>query len=414
MQIYSEFPLVSIVTPSFNQGRFIRETIESVLGQDYPSIEYIVVDGGSTDGTLDILRSYEGRLTWVAGPDRGQSDAINKGLRRAQGEVLAWLNSDDTYLPGAVGKAVNYFKTHPDIGMVYGKGYHVDMHGRILDRYYTEPFDFDRLMEVCFVCQPAVFWRAEVSHETGLLDVDLHYCLDYEFWMRIAKKFKVGYLREYLANARTHAESKTQTGTVRALREIMGTVDRHYASVPLPWIRGYARACADARHPYSRGVVGIYSDGWASDHVTVLSEQLSTAVGMEISGVLDQGPATITVRRRSEVLRAERIENRGRFSLGVVLPRVPAGPEPPEVEILCDTFARGERGDTRRLAYRSVSIALTGADGRVRRLAGGRNEVLFSARAQSTFLTTWLAWRARRVFRRHGTTSTRLDRHAVA
>jgi hypothetical protein len=353
-------------------------------------------------------------LTWISEPDRGQSDAINKGLRRTRGEILAWLNSDDTYLPGAVAKAVNYFKTHPDVGMVYGKGYHVDMRGRILDRYYTEPFDFDRLMEACFVCQPAVFWRAEVSHETGLLDVGLHYCLDYEFWMRIAKKFKVGYLEDYLANARTHAESKTQTGTVRALREIMGTVQRHYGYVPLRWIYGYARAYADARYPYSKGVIGIYPDGWASDRVAVLPERLSAATGMEISGVLDHCPATITVRWGPEMLRAQRIDNAGRFSLGVVLPRATKDPEPREVEILCDTFTRGERGDTRRLAYRNASIALTHENGKVRRLAGGRNEFLFSAVARSTFLTTWLACRARRVFRRHGTIFARLDRHAVA
>ena len=121
-----DVPLVSIVTPSFNQARFIRETIESVLAQDYPRIEYIVVDGGSTDGTIDILRGYDGRLIWSAERDRGQADAINKGFRRARGEILAWLNSDDTYLPGAVSAAVSHLVQHRDCAMVYGDGFLID------------------------------------------------------------------------------------------------------------------------------------------------------------------------------------------------------------------------------------------------------------------------------------------------
>src|SRR5438128_8552250 len=128
-------PLVSIVTPSYNQGRFIEDTIRSVLAQDYPNLEYIVVDGGSTDHTLDVLRRYEGRLRWVSEPDRGQSEAINKGFRMARGEIVSWLNSDDTYVPGAIGKAVAHLGARPEVVMVYGEGYLLDEGGRVTRRF---------------------------------------------------------------------------------------------------------------------------------------------------------------------------------------------------------------------------------------------------------------------------------------
>ncbi len=137
----TDVPLVTVVTPSFNQARFIRQTIESVLTQSYPRIEYLVMDGGSTDETRAILESYGDRLAWVSAPDRGQTDAINKGWRRARGTIVAYLNSDDTYLPGAVEKAVAGLCAYPEAGALYGEGYHVDEAGRVIDRYPTEPFD---------------------------------------------------------------------------------------------------------------------------------------------------------------------------------------------------------------------------------------------------------------------------------
>ena len=173
-------PLVSIITPSFNQGRFIEETIQSVLSQEYPNIEYLVIDGGSTDETLDILRKYEDRLRWISEPDEGQSDAINKGFQLARGEVVAWLNSDDTFLPGAVSKAVNFLVTHPEVMMVYGEGYQIDEQGRVKGRFQaTEPFNLWRLIYYSdYILQQTVFMQKQVFKEVGMLDKALHYGID--------------------------------------------------------------------------------------------------------------------------------------------------------------------------------------------------------------------------------------------
>ena len=179
MNTVSRGPLVSIVTPSYDQSRYIEDTIRSVLTQDYPNLEYLVLDGGSTDGTVEILKKYEERLRWISEKDRGQADAINKGFQLAKGDILGWLNSDDTYLQGTIRKVVQYFETHPDVGMVYGEGYHVDAQGHRLGRYPTEPFDAQRLQETCFICQPTVFLRAEVFREVGPLDISLLYSPDY-------------------------------------------------------------------------------------------------------------------------------------------------------------------------------------------------------------------------------------------
>jgi glycosyltransferase involved in cell wall biosynthesis len=248
----SERPLVTVVTPSFNQGRFIRETIESVLTQSYPRIEYLVMDGGSTDETVEILKSYGDRLEWVSEPDRGQTDAINKGWRRARGTIVAYLNSDDTYLPGAVEKAVACLLAHADAGAVYGEGYHIDEDGRMLDRYPTEAFDMARLAETCFICQPTVFLRRDVVERLGHLDASLRYCMDYDLWIRLAHVSRFVHLPEYLANTRLHADAKTLDQRVPVHAEILRTVHRHFGRVTSQWVYGYAHAVLHAHRRDTR------------------------------------------------------------------------------------------------------------------------------------------------------------------
>ncbi len=235
-------PDVTIVTPSYNQAGFIEATIRSVLSQQGVLIEYLIMDGGSTDGTVSILENYRGQLEYESEKDRGQADAINKGFRRARGRVLAYLNSDDTYLPGAVGRALGFLDSHPEYALVYGEGYHVDAAGRILDRYYTEPFDFERLAEICFICQPTVFFRRELLASIGYLDAGLQYCMDYDYWIRASKRYSIGYIPAYLAASTLHPETKTLSRKYAIHREILATVQRHYGRVPVRWIAAYAHA----------------------------------------------------------------------------------------------------------------------------------------------------------------------------
>lgn len=242
---YDEFPLVSIVTPSYNQGEFIKETIESVLNQDYPNIEYLVMDGGSNDNTVEILKSYGERIQWVSEKDAGQADAVNKGIRRAKGQIIGWLNSDDTYLDGAVTKIVDYLKAHPDTDMVYGEGYYTDKEGHITERYLTEKYNRGRLAEQCIVCQPTVFFTKEIVEKIGMLDIEHQLSMDYELWMRMAKHGKVAYIPDYIATSRMYEENKTLSRRKEVYEETCKAVKKHYGYVPISWIDGYADYIAE-------------------------------------------------------------------------------------------------------------------------------------------------------------------------
>lgn len=239
---------MTVVTPSLNQGRFIRETIESVLGQGYGAIEYLVMDGGSSDETIDILKDYGNRLTWVSESDRGQASAINKGWRGARGTIVAYLNSDDTYLPGAVERAVSALRIAPEAGAVYGEGYHVDEAGRVLDRYPTEPFNLGRLAETCFICQPTVFLRRELVERVGYLDETLQYCMDYDLWIRVARVSTFAHVPDFLATTRLHADTKTLGRRAQAHAEILHTVRQHFQYVPPSWVYAYAHAVLGPRY----------------------------------------------------------------------------------------------------------------------------------------------------------------------
>jgi glycosyltransferase involved in cell wall biosynthesis len=233
------WPSFTVVTPSLNQAQFIGGTIESVLGQKYPHLDYIVVDGGSTDGTLDLLRRYEGRIRWLSEPDRGQGDAVNKGVRLGRGELLGWLNSDDTYWPGALERAALAFRRRDRAAVVYGDANHVLDDGSLYGPYPTSSFDYARLSERCFICQPAAFIRRQAFDEVGALDTSLGYCMDYDLWIRLGRDHCLVYLPEILANSRLHKDAKTLARRRQVYREILRTVARHYGYIPYPWIHGY-------------------------------------------------------------------------------------------------------------------------------------------------------------------------------
>jgi hypothetical protein len=189
----------------------LAETIESVRAQDYPRIEHLVMDGGSTDGTLGILKRYADGLIWVSQPDEGQSDAINEGFRRAHGEILAWLNADDTYFPWTVRTAVEALAQHPDAGMIYGSTVLIDARGETIDERPAQPFDLQRLLdEGDYISQPTVFMRRRALDEVAPLRTELHYCMDYDLWLRIARRFPVRVVAQPpLARYRLHEASKT-------------------------------------------------------------------------------------------------------------------------------------------------------------------------------------------------------------
>ena len=229
-------PRVSIVTPSFNQAEFIAETIDTVLSQDYPHIEYHVVDGGSTDGTLDILRGFGDRLEWISEPDHGQSDAINKGWRRTTGEIIAWLNADDLYRPGAVSKVVAFLASHPDVDMVYGDCDYLDAEGNVGERYHARPADGVDLLcsPVTIVPQPATFLRRRVLDSVGYLDETLHNTLDLDYWVRVAARHRIAYLPECLAGFRLHAGSKTMRLAERRNDERLRIYEQFFKAPDLP------------------------------------------------------------------------------------------------------------------------------------------------------------------------------------
>jgi glycosyltransferase involved in cell wall biosynthesis len=204
-------PLVSIVTPSFNQALFLEETICSVLDQDYSSLEYIIVDGGSTDGSLEIIQKYAERLAWwVSEPDRGQTDAINKGFAQSQGDILAWLNSDDTYLPGTVPEAVAYFQEHPEIGAVYGDANLINEQGQVIGRFPARQTDYERLMRgFVHIPQQATFFRGELWRKVGPLDPSFYFAMDYDLWVRISKEAPLHYHPRLWANFRLHGDAKS-------------------------------------------------------------------------------------------------------------------------------------------------------------------------------------------------------------
>lgn len=292
-------PIVSIVTPSYNQGEFIRATIESVLAQDYPHIDYIVMDGGSTDQTASIAAEYASRLLWISERDRGQAHAINKGFERAKGEIVAWLNSDDILLPGAVSRAVKAFNNAPPgVGAIYGEGYLMDREGRFTRAFpATEPFNLWRLTYLSdYVLQQSTFFRRAAVEEVGWLDEDLHYALDWDLLIKLGKRFGLQCVPEYFGALREYPEAKSFAGGHARIEEIRRVLERHTGLKRAPgyWTYGLANLYEtwkqrwEQRRPMWLGKMGsscvqiatgvpimlilrhaqgLYPDRWASDRL---------------------------------------------------------------------------------------------------------------------------------------------------
>ena len=258
---------ISVVIPSYNQAAYLPATLESVCAQEHPDTEALVFDGGSTDGSAEILRAGHyataagQAIRWVSQPDHGQADAINQGLRAATGDVLAYLNSDDVLYPGALAAVAAHFEAHPDCLALYGRAHHLHADGTIMEEYPTEPWDYERLLDTCFLCQPAVFWRREVVQRFGVFDDALRYALDYEYWLRVGREVPFHYLDgEFLAGSRLHADTKTLSQRAAVHLELARTVQK-YSARPEPvwrWVkhlahhRGMASESPDPADPEGR------------------------------------------------------------------------------------------------------------------------------------------------------------------
>jgi hypothetical protein len=379
----SSQPRVSVVIPSLNQARFLRDALDSVLCQDYPSTQVIVMDGGSTDGSVDILKEYADRIRFVSEPDLGQSHAINKGMALAQGHIVSWLNSDDRLMPGAIGKAVAALRANPDAAMLYGEGELIDEAGAVTARFgATQPFDLWVLIHVWdYILQPTVFMRAEQFHAVGGLDESLHYGMDWDLWIRLGSRWPVAYLAEVLAQSREYGETKTASGGWRRFRELRSILERHGARGWSPGARIYgletlARQLPEARvkprswraqlaRPVRRLVAilinrqvhrakGISPDGWMRSLARHAFAWNGEAGCVRITAEVVRPPRlfafSLQVRARDETQRVSRRQP-GVFEVALPVPASPAPSGPLEVRLRAWP-ARWARGYPRRRSCR--------------------------------------------------------------
>jgi glycosyltransferase involved in cell wall biosynthesis len=243
-----DLPLITVVTPSFNQARFLEDTLRSVVSQGYPRLEYIVIDGGSTDGSVDIIRRYESHLRyWVSEPDRGQSHAINKGLGMARGDVVAWLNSDDTYLPETLSRVGALFAQRPDVDLVYGDFVYTDVAGRPMrTRHVFSHMAYESLLYHDYLGQPAVFFRRSLFEMIGPLDEALHYCMDWELFLRMWRVCKPVHMPVVLATYRLDHAAKSNAEDTAAALAAAHLVQRRHRNrrFSQPWLNdAWHRAC---------------------------------------------------------------------------------------------------------------------------------------------------------------------------
>jgi glycosyltransferase involved in cell wall biosynthesis len=402
----SELPLVTIVTPTLNRGEFIRDTIESVLAQDYANIEYLVQDGGSSDATLQILKEYEGRVDWVSEPDRCQTHAIEKGFARGSGEILLWVNSDDVLRPGAVAAAVEAMTSDPRLGLVYGHADLLDRHGEVTQRYRSQELSLWDLVNLWVpICQPSAYFRRSAYEAVGGLDESLRWAMDYDLFIKLALRFPIRRVAEVWSGYRIHDETLSMTGGIPRFRELIGVI-RRYSNRRFPpatlhfliellesnlgvWLRSPAAPAAGsslaarltvltrrASGWVDRRVMSVYDDGWVGRDARWLlargsGEQLvlrGSVPGEVLRGATAQQLAVdLDGRRIGEVDLGS-----GPFAVELPVPVDLARSDLPRAELrvrALQSFVPARRGgpaDQRRLAWRDPSIHWAGGDGPAR------------------------------------------------
>lgn len=208
-------PKISIITPSFNQGEFLGETIQSVLSQNYPNLEYWVIDGGSSDNTIEVLKSFGNKIRWISEDDNGQTEAINKGMKRVTGEIVGYLNSDDLLTPRALSIVASYFQLHPETTWLTGEYTIIDKNGQKIQSFIRSYKAFFRTLQIPwllsilnYINQPSTFWKRSVFKQVGWFDESLQYCMDYDFWHRLMKLSPPALSNQTLSAFRVHSSSK--------------------------------------------------------------------------------------------------------------------------------------------------------------------------------------------------------------
>ena len=395
-------PLVTIVTPSFEQARFLPDAIESVAAQGRPDIEHIVIDGGSRDGSVEILRRQGDRLRWISEPDGGQADAINKGFAMARGQIFGWINSDDILLPGAVDAAVEAFRADPWLGLVYGQGYTMDEQGRRLEPFaLAEPFNLRRLIHFGdTILQQTAFFRRSAFEAVGGLDAGLYWALDWDLFIRLGGRFPARMLEREMGVIRLYDSTKTASGGLRRVREIRAMLARHAGGARPPaywgawldaWNSRLESAC-DKRLPrslrrFGRRVVrnahdwaarrifprmeeccGWLHDGWAVRSVELLLPRLPSA-SIELDGEQPSGGGEL--RLLLDGVEAWRETPRpGRFRRRIEIPEARAASAlgPLQVRVDAERVVRTRarlHGGRQRLCWKLFGVTLDSAEGRV-------------------------------------------------
>jgi len=265
----NNLPRITVVTPSLNQGHYLRQCIESVLSQNYKNLEFIIIDGGSTDESLSVIKDFESHIDyWVSEPDDGQSDAINKGFRHASGELVAWLNADDYYLPGAFEKAVEAYRADRSAPFYFGDGLRVSGDGSVISNFFPEgTLIFDRqalVMGLNYILQPSTFINRQALEQVGYLDTTLHYGMDSDLWMRLSAIGMPQAVKAVLSATREYAETKTASGSFKRVEELRQISMRHTG---LPVTPGVLCYMMDTLYRFAKENEGVFPPAYLNDIV---------------------------------------------------------------------------------------------------------------------------------------------------